>query len=125
MFVLIARILLILHALVGAKLGYMYCNTVFVGASTETLPVLAKLYLPGLVDQGGIVQAIYPALGLCVLSSGAMDLLAAVTFGPFEASVVLLLNGIFVQIAMGMLRLRVPEKVKKLYRRDIILSRTL
>ena len=126
MSVLIVRILLILNALLSGKLGYMYYNTVSVGSSTETLSVLANLLHPGLLDQGEVVaQILYPFMGVSYFAVTAINLLAGVTFGPFEASGVLLVDGIVLHIANSIMRLRFPERVKKHYRRDIILSHTL
>ena len=126
MFVLIVRILLILHGLYLGKVGYMYYNTVSVGASAATLPHLAKMFLPGVLDKGEVVhQMLYPFLGITSFVLSAIGLLAAVSFGPFEASVVLLVKGIGLHIGISILRLRLPERLKKHYRRDIILPHTL
>ena len=125
MFVLIVRIMLVLNALLIGKVGYMYYNTLNVGSSTKTLPVLANLLLPGVLDQGEVVaQIIYPFMGMCYLASSAIALLAAVTFGPFEASVVLLAIGSIFHIANSVMRLKFPERLKKHYRRVVILSYT-
>ena len=125
MFVLIVRILLVLNGLLIAKLGRMYYGTVSLGASTKTLPVLANLLLPGIVDQGEVVaQILYPFLGMSYFALSAISLLAAATFGPFEASVVLLVIAIVIHIANSVMRLKFPEKLAKHYRQDIIL-RTL
>jgi hypothetical protein len=109
------RIILVVNGLLLAKIGVEYMRGVFAGSTASQLPTLSGLFLPSVFYEGSTLALLLPFLSCTYMTVSGLNILAAATFGSFEAASVLLLTGIVFHAGMAAARLNVPAKLAALY----------